>query len=225
MPQAREKALELFGIVSLDGGHPFGPGVQVVAFRELAALVGEAPYVRAAPTADAVHRYRSIVEAVFRTHTVLPAPCGTVFRTRDTLVRWLELHYFTLLDALAFVDDKAMARVVVAPAEVPETPAEPPAEPPQPAPGAAFPPAAKVVDVQASATESFRLLRRHAVASIPVPQAPSNGTAAASFLVDRERWPLFADMVKEEAKRLPGLRIDVTGPWPPYDFVRMQFGG
>jgi hypothetical protein len=32
-------------------------------------------------------------------------------------------------------------------------------------------------------------------------------------------------MVKEEAKRLPGLRIDVTGPWPPYDFVRMQFGG
>ena len=28
-----------------------------------------------------------------------------------------------------------------------------------------------------------------------------------------------------EAERQSALDFQVTGPWPPYDFVRMQFGG
>jgi hypothetical protein len=98
-----------------------------------------------------------------------------------------------------------------------------------------FPRAARVVDVQASAMESFRVLRRHAVASVPVAQPIGDGPGAgrggadaemvaASFLVERDRWSLFADVVAEEGKRFPDLRVECTGPWPPYDFVRMQFG-
>jgi hypothetical protein len=50
-------------------------------------------------------------------------------------------------------------------------------------------------------------------------------TAVASFLVERERWAQFEAAVLEEGRRDPELRYRVTGPWPPYDFVRMQFGG
>ena len=46
----------------------------------------------------------------------------------------------------------------------------------------------------------------------------------ASFLVERERWDVFNDIVREEQKRLREMRVECTGPWPPYDFVRMQFG-
>ena len=49
--------------------------------------------------------------------------------------------------------------------------------------------------------------------------------ARASFLVDSQRWQMFNDSVAKEAKRQPALDFKVTGPWPPYDFVRMQFGG
>ena len=31
--------------------------------------------------------------------------------------------------------------------------------------------------------------------------------------------------VGKEAARQSSLDFKVTGPWPPYDFVRMQFGG
>ena len=31
--------------------------------------------------------------------------------------------------------------------------------------------------------------------------------------------------VKEEQKRLPDLRFEQTGPWPPYDFVRLDLDG
>ena len=35
----------------------------------------------------------------------------------------------------------------------------------------------------------------------------------------------LSDVVREEGKRVPDLLVECTGPWPPYDFVRMQFGG
>jgi hypothetical protein len=49
--------------------------------------------------------------------------------------------------------------------------------------------------------------------------------ARASFLIDSQRWDSFNDTVSKEAQRQPALDFRVTGPWPPYDFVRMQFGG
>jgi hypothetical protein len=40
-----------------------------------------------------------------------------------------------------------------------------------------------------------------------------------------ERWGLFTELVAKEDQRHTDLDFQVTGPWPPYDFVRMEFGG
>jgi hypothetical protein len=56
-----------------------------------------------------------VLDALFAERTVLPAPPGTVFRGRDALAEWLELHYFTLVEALNFVDGRAVARVTARP--------------------------------------------------------------------------------------------------------------
>jgi hypothetical protein len=216
---ARVTAVQLFGLVPADGAHhgaaaPGVPGVGLVAFRELAALVSESQYERIRPSSERVRQYRRVLEAAFAQRSVLPAPFGTVFRSHGELVRWLELHYFTLVDAMGFVEDRVMARVRVAPANVPSL-------------ADTGEIAAKVADLESSAAESFRVLRRHSVASIPAPPQPGAGgpSVQASFLVERERWTAFGDVVKDEARRSPELAIDHTGPWPPYDFVRMEFGG
>src|SRR5262245_3448544 len=108
------KSYQLFGIISLDGAPPsFGEGTSVLAFRDLGAVIVESPYLRLRASGDRIAAYRRIVEGVFSTRSILPAPFGTVFRTRDTLLRWLEVHYFTLLDALTFIEDRVMARVRV----------------------------------------------------------------------------------------------------------------
>jgi hypothetical protein len=217
---ARVNAIQLFGVVAVDGGHhgvsrfaDGAEGVSVVPFRDVGALVASAPYVRLKASEDRVRQYRHVVEGAFSNRTILPAPFGTVFRSEADLARWLELHYFTLVDALAYVEDRVMARVRLEPMRLPSI-------------ADTDEISMKVADLETSAAESFRLLRRHAVASIPAPPSPSAGPAAeASFLVERDRWGTFGDVVKEESKRFPELRIEQTGPWPPYDFVRMEFGG
>jgi hypothetical protein len=213
VPSAPQRALQLYGIISLDVSGTASPvrGVNVVAFRDLGALVAESPYVAPAATTQNVAEYRRVVEGAFARQTIVPAPFGSIFRGREALTRWLELHYFTLIEAVTFVADRAMARVSVSYGDEPENTT------------------AMAIDadlLDTAADESFRLLRRHAVASLVVGNHTGElGPAArASFLIERERWEVFNDIVKEEQKRLREMRVECTGPWPPYDFVRMQFG-
>jgi Gas vesicle synthesis protein GvpL/GvpF. len=132
-------------------------------------------------------------------------------------MRWLELHYVTLSDALAYVEGRAVGRVHVSRVGGNVTVSDGRTE-------------EMAIDVSAIAAESFRVLRRHAVALITMRGVPgsantSASSSGASFLIDRERWRFFEDVVAEEGRRDPDLRFQLTGPWPPYDFVRMQFGG
>jgi hypothetical protein len=213
VPPAPHRALQLYGIISLDVSGHTSPvrGVNVIAFRDLGALVTDSPYAAPAPTAQHIADYRRVVEGVFARQTIVPAPFGAVFRNRDSLMRWLELHYFTLIEAVTFVADRAMARVSVSYGDEPENTTTMAID-------------ADVLD--SAADESFRILRRHAVASLVMSNhAGDAGPAArASFLIERERWDVFNDIVREEQKRLREMRVECTGPWPPYDFVRMQFG-
>ncbi|HUQ83607.1 MAG TPA: GvpL/GvpF family gas vesicle protein [Gemmatimonadaceae bacterium] len=213
MPSAAPRAVQLYGIISLDVSGTSSPvrGVNLISFRELGALVTDTTYAAPSPTTQHVAEYRRVVEGAFARQTVVPAPFGSVFRSRDALMRWLELHYFTLNEAVTFVSDRAMARVSVSYGEEPEN-------------TAAMSVDADLLDT--TADESFRLLRRHAVASLVMSHHAGGGAPAAraSFLIERERWDMFNDIVREEQKRLREMQVECTGPWPPYDFVRMQFG-
>ena len=222
-------ALRLFGVAASDGeGNPLASGTDVVTFRDLAAIVSETPYSRPALADGDVAAHRSVVESVFAHRAILPAPAGVVFRARDALERWLELHFVTLTDALAYVEGRVGARV-----HVTRKSDRPSGSYPALGVGAgagrlAAPPAPTedlVIDVAAIAAESFRVLRRHAAASITLrPATPDSGEAVASFLLERDRWSAFEAAVEEEARRDFELSFRLTGPWPPYDFVRMQFG-
>jgi hypothetical protein len=207
------RGLQLYGIISLDVSGTTSPvrGVTVVAFRDVGALVTDSAYVAPSPTEQHVADYRRVVEGAFARQSIVPAPFGSVFRSREALIRWLELHYFTLIEAVTFVSDRAMARVSVSYGDEPEN-------------TTAMSIDAELLDT--SADESFRMLRRHAVASLVMTNHAGGAlpVSRASFLIERDRWDAFNEMVREEQKRLREMHVECTGPWPPYDFVRMQFG-
>ena len=203
-------ALRLYGITDVQHHAQAKPpeGTEVLPFRELAAVVAPTDYTAASPTGEVIEQYRSVVDDVFCKAPILPAPVGTVFRSRDTLMRWLELHYVALSEALTFVEDRAVARVHVG--RVDGKPADREAG----------------SEVAAAAAESLRLLRRHAVVAVPLKSEQVTGIVLSSaFLVDKELWDDFVTAVDDERRRNPGLALDLSGPWPPFDFVRMQFGG
>jgi len=200
--------LELFGVTFNEGNARTSPvtGVELVVVRELAAIVAATPYTAQEPTDERVQHSANVVQAFAAQGSVLPAPVGVVFRSRDAVVRWLELHYVALSDALSFVDDRVVGRVHV----------YRPGKPVDEETGS---------DLAAVAADTMRELRRSAVATVPLRVEQITGIVlSAAFLIEQELWKDFASKVEEQATRAPNVRLELTGPWPPYDFVQMQFG-
>jgi hypothetical protein len=210
-------ALRLYGIVMADAQEAAAPAdtevvtlaPTLVPFRDLAAVVSEQKaFGLDEPTPESIAAHQAVVDAVFRRGPVLPAPVGVVFRAPDVLKRWMELHYVSLTDALEFVEDRAVARVHIERAD--GRPAELEAG----------------SDLAAAASESLRALRRKAVASVPLrAEAVTGLTLSAAFLVERDLWKDFLAAVDDQRDAHHLLRFETSGPWAPYDFVRMQFGG
>lgn len=211
MAQTSVGSLRLYGVAAVKSGHTqsLAEGTSLVHYRALAAIVEPTPYSVSSLPDDEMSKYLAVLEEAHTETSILPAPPGTVFQSEGTLTRWLELHYFTLTEALAVVEGHAAARVSVTTR------------------GQQREDAGKTL--AGLAAESLRLLRSQAAATVTLPKADgdddANVVARASFLVDTQRWQAFESAVSKEAARQSSLDFKVTGPWPPYDFVRMQFGG
>jgi hypothetical protein len=182
-------------------------GARPIVFRDLAAIVTDRDkFALDQATDESTNAHRAIVDAAFKTQTVLPTPVGILFRADNVLTRWLELHYVTLTDALSFVHDRVAGRVHVSRKDADDDEKE------------------AGTDLAEAATEIFRLLRRSAVASVPLTTEQITGIAlSGAFLVERDRWAEFMRAAGEASKSNEHLAIHLTGPWAPYDFVRMQF--
>ena len=202
-------ALNLYGVTFNEAhGHQAEPtqGTSLVVVRDLAAIVGESEYAVLEPTAERVTQYTAVVSDFAKRGPVLPAPVGVVFKHRDAVQRWLELHYVALSDALSFVDNRVVGRVHVWGSDPAEA-------------------RASGSDLATVAAECLRVLRRTAVTTVPLRVEKQTGIVlSAAFLVEQELWKEFASEVEEQGKRSPDLRFELTGPWPPYDFVQMQLG-
>lgn len=203
-------SLRVYGVIMQDAHTPrkLQDGLQLVTLRELAAVTDAGDYsVRDLEDADIAH-HLDVVSDLFKQDAVLPAPVGTVFRSNEVLQRWMEIHYVALSDALAWVEDRLAARVHITRKNAREGDKE------------------AGSDLAAIAAEVNRSLRRHAVSSVPLRNEQVTGiTLSAAYLVERDLWEEFSGAVSEEKEKHPSTTLRLSGPWPPYDFVRLQFGG
>jgi hypothetical protein len=106
MAQTPVAALRLYGVAAVESGQAASlvEGTSLVHYRALAAIVEPTHYTAPALNEDDTERYASVLEEAYTNVAVLPAPPGTVFQSQSTLMRWLELHYFTLTEALSVVE-------------------------------------------------------------------------------------------------------------------------
>jgi hypothetical protein len=211
MAQASLNALRLYGVAAVESGHTssLAEGTMLTHYRALAAVVEPSTYALTSLDDGEMANYLRVLEEVHSHTSVLPAPPGTVFQSQSTLTRWLELHYFTLTEALSVIEGHSAARVSITMQGTHELETQ--------------------KSFAALAADSLRLLRSQAAATVTLPKGDADDEegviARASFLIDTQRWQAFNDTVSKEAQRQSALDFQVTGPWPPYDFVRMQFGG
>lgn len=172
--------------------------VRRVRYRDLEALVRPTAFRMPPFDHEHIRLHQEVVDRAMRRTTVLPVPYGVVFRGRGALIRFLEDQYLVLDDGLSLFEGHWEVRLHVAIA----------------ASGEATP---ETADVAAGV---YTELRRFARAAVPFPREDGRLMSAA-FLVPRNSWIEFVERIDELGASHDALSFDVTGPWPPYDFVRV----
>lgn len=196
----------LLGVIPVSGElpewEPADPrlGVRLVGYEDVAALVCPAP--PAGADADPLHvtaRHWEVHRALLR-GDVVPAPAGVVFASDAELVAFLTEAYASLRAALARVKGCWELRLHVDVADP------------------AFS-SGKALDL---ATHIYAELRRASRAALTYPHQGAERVLSAAFLVERTASDAFRDRVEELSRLNTALELEVTGPWPAYDFVAMH---
>jgi hypothetical protein len=203
---AAQQAIYFFGVArarTWRGGRVAqveGEDVLRVRYRDLDALVR--PTLFEIPPLDdmRIQAHQKVVESAMRRGTVLPAPFGIVFRGRRQLIHLLQDQYLVLDEGLSFMEGHWELRLHMAPAAGGDD-----------------------IDLELSdlAMQLYSELRRHARAAVPF-AAEGKRLLSAAFLVERASWIEFVDRAEDLAAAHAEVSFDITGPWPPYDFVRVS---
>ena len=171
-------------------------GVQRVRYRDLEALVRSVIYDTPEIGDDSIAEHQRVVEGAMRHGTVVPAPFGIVFHGRRPLLKMLQEQYLMIDEALSFLEGQCEVRIHIT-----------------------APEARDEDDASDIAMEIYSDLRRLARAAVPFPR-DGRRVASAAFLVEKSSWVDFIQRAEELGSHHLDLSLDITGPWPPYDFVR-----
>jgi hypothetical protein len=209
-PQAQEpQGLLLHGVVWARGHERAlaklkgtGGDDELIEHRGMAALVSAVPYRLPDWNRELIRGHSAIIERAMRRATIVPAPFGIVFRDREHIVEFLEDQRVAFDEALSFLDGAFEMRLHI----------QPSGRRPDVSEG----------DLADQAASFYTALRRRSRAAFTLP-AVGRRVLSAAFLVSRADWTNFVEYEEDLAADHPEFQFDLTGPWPPYDFVRIAF--
>lgn len=168
-----------------------------IRYRDLEALVRSVPFSMPDVDSELVQEHQRVIWGASQRDTVLPGPCGIVFRGRRAVIRFLQEQYIPLDEGISLVEGHWELRLHLKPTVQEER-----------------------SEAAEAALHVYSELRRFSRSAFPFAHEDEHVLSAA-FLVNRGSWLQFMDHAEELGRRHTDLVFDVTGPWPPYDFVRM----
>jgi gas vesicle protein GvpL/GvpF len=233
----------------IEAGDPFKFGpigigaepseVYTVHYRNLAAVVSDAPLEVLDSTRENVLAHERVNETVMREHTVIPMSFGTIFKTREDIVELLRSAAEAFGDVLNKMQNKLEFGLKVlwdrdqAIREL-ESEDDDIGRLKKEISGQKGPTYfarmqyGRLVD-SALQTRSERYvaeildeLRDVSVASRINKSIGDKMIMNAAFLISRDRETAFDAKVKSIASRFDRLTFKYTGPWPPYNFVNIR---
>jgi hypothetical protein len=237
----------VYCIIRADDALSFGPigigaeptMVGTVSWRDLAAVVSDAPVGIQDPTRDNVLAHQRVNEIVMQEHTVLPMSFGTVFKTREDILEFLRSAHDAFADVLNKMENKlefglkvlwdrdAVVRQIESEDDdIRRLKAQIATQR-----GSTYfarmqygrlVDAAMQVRGDRFVAEIFERLRDVAVASRSNKPIGDRMIMNAAFLVSRSQEAAFDARVKELGTRFDKLTFKYTGPWPPYNFVNIR---
>jgi hypothetical protein len=225
-----------FGAVGI-GATP--SDVYTVHFKNLGAVVSDAPLEVLDSTRENVLAHERVNETVMREHTVIPMSFGTVFKTREDIVELLRSAAEAFGDVLDKMQnklefglkvlwdrDQAVREVEVEDEDISRLKKEISSQ--RGPTYFARMQYGRLVDAALHARSELYVanvldeLRDVSVASRINKPIGDKMIMNAAFLISRDQEQAFDAKVKSIASRFDRLTFKYTGPWPPYNFVNIR---
>jgi len=213
--------------------------VYSVHFRNLAAVVSDAPLEVLDSTRENVLAHERVNETVMREHTVIPMSFGTIFKTREDIVELLRSAAEAFGDVLNKMQnklefglkvlwdrDQAIRELENEDEDIGRLKKEISSQK-----GPTYfarMQYGRLVDAALQSrseryvAEILDELRDVSVASRINKPIGDKMIMNAAFLISRDRETAFDARVKSIASRFDRLTFKYTGPWPPYNFVNIR---
>jgi hypothetical protein len=213
--------------------------VHTVHYKDLAAVVSDAPLGVLDSTRENVLAHERVNETVMHDHTVIPMSFGTIFKTREDIVELLRSAAEAFGDVLNKMQnklefglkvlwdrDQAIKDVEAEDEDIRRLKKEISAQK-GPTYFARMQYGRLVDAALQSRSERYvagilERLRDVAVASRINKPIGDKMIMNAAFLISREQEGAFDQKVKAIAAQFDGLTFKYTGPWPPYNFVNIR---
>jgi Gas vesicle synthesis protein GvpL/GvpF len=213
--------------------------VYTVHYRNLAAVVSDAPLEVLDSTRENVLAHERVNETVMREHTVIPMSFGTIFKTREDIVELLRSAAEAFGDVLNKMQNKLEFGLKVlwdrdqAIREV-ESEDEDISRLKKEISGQKGPTYfarmqyGRLIDSALQArseryvADILEQLREVSVASRINKPIGDKMIMNAAFLISRDQEQAFDAKVKSIAGKFDKLTFKYTGPWPPYNFVNIR---
>jgi hypothetical protein len=230
-----EKPLR-FGQIGI-GGQP--TEVYTIHYRNLAAVVSDAPLEVLDSTRENVLAHERVNETVMHDHTVIPMSFGTIFRTNEDIIELLRSAFDAFGDVLMKMQnklefglkvlwdpDQAVRQVESEDDDINRLKKEISSQK-GPTYFARMQYGRLVDAALQSRSERYvssilTELRDVAVASRINKPIGDKMIMNAAFLISRNQEGAFDRKIKDIAGRHDQLTFKYTGPWPPYNFVNIR---
>ena len=215
------------------------PEVYTIHYKDLAAVVSDAPLEVLDSTRDNVLAHERVNETVMHDHTVIPMSFGTIFKTHDDIIELLRSAFDAFGDVLDKMQnklefglkvlwdpDQAVRDVESEDEDIAKLKKEISAQK-----GPTYfarMQYGRLVDAALQARSEryvasiLNELRDVSVASRINKPIGDKMIMNAAFLISRDQEQAFDRKIKDIASRLDQLTFKYTGPWPPYNFVNIR---
>ena len=188
-----------FGSIGFDCGE-----VYTLKYNDFAPVVSDSKMKDYGVDEDDIKVHKTVVEHVMEEFSVLPVAYGMVFKNSKLLGIAMKTGHRALRKAMDSVDGKVELGVKVM-----------------------LPQSSKELNgkVEDWRSEFVTCLRGIAADSRSLKLFSDRLLLNTSFLVDSCRIGEFSDCVGRLADDYDALKVQYTGPWPPYNFVDIQILG
>ncbi|MFH1337572.1 MAG: GvpL/GvpF family gas vesicle protein [Nanoarchaeota archaeon] len=184
--------------------------IRCANYNDLTAVISETPLKEYKPTEEYTKEHKNVNLHILENHTLLPVAFGMVFKNKNILLNTMRRLYPVLKKSLRLVDNKIELGVKVV--------------------------IHKELDVEKTFGKDKEKLRKECEADFAALDKIAVQAKAGklfserlvlnrSFLVDREKIDKFSAAVEKLRDKYKKLKIQYTGPWPPYNFVNIRIMG